>query len=189
MITSKIKKKTSLSNKLNKRNSNQCKLIRNWLYSALSRHINLEADWVQNHIANCPRCRKRFISCSKVNLALSFITSQPLSLSLLRRANEQTVNVLKHSLREAPKACKLKQIQPEPKLLQRWSKHLQPVGNLAACAAILLLMKTGIFSSIDGFQTRGQKVIRQYYANQVGEDLAEELFPTDSIHSSSLNID
>jgi hypothetical protein len=184
MITSKIKKNILPSNVSHKRNPNQCKRIRNWLYSALSRHINPEADWLQNHIANCPRCRKRFISHSKVNLALSFIKSQPLNLSLLRRANEQTVNVLKHSLREAPKACKLRQIQPEPKLVERWSKHLQPVGNLAACAAILLLMKTGIFSSIDGFQTRGQKVIRQYYAKQVGEDLAEEIFPSDSIPSS-----
>ena len=95
------------------------------------------------------------------------------------RANEQAISVLKHSLREAPKAVKLKQIQPEPKLMERWSRHMQPLGNMAACAAILLLMKTGIFSSMDGFQTKGQKVIRQYYSSRIGEDLTEEIFPTD----------
>jgi anti-sigma factor RsiW len=184
MITSKIKKNVSMNNISHRGNPNQCKRIRNWLYSALSRHVNPEAAWLQNHIANCPRCRKRFISHSRVNLALSFIKSQPLNLSLLRRANEQTINVLKHSLREVPKADKLRQIKPEPTLMEKWSRHIQPVGNLAACAAVLLLMKTGIFSSMDGFQTRGQKVIRQYYAKQVGEDLAEEIFPSDSIPSS-----
>ncbi len=117
MITSKIKKKISLSNISYKRRPNQCKRIRNWLYSSLSKHINPEAGWLQDHIANCPRCRKRFISCSKVNLALSFIRSQPQNLGLLKHANEQAIGVLRHSLREAPRACVLKKIQPEPKLL------------------------------------------------------------------------
>ena len=170
--------------KIKRRSPNQCKRIRNWLYSTLDRHVNPESGWLQDHIANCPRCRKRFISCSKVNLALSFIKSQPQNLALLKHANEQAIGVLKHSLREAPRACELKKEQPEPKLLERLSRHLQPVGNLAACATILLLMKTGIFSSMDGFQTRGQKVIRQYYTNQIGEDLAEEIFPAGPTHSS-----
>ncbi len=174
-----------MGNKSHKRSPNQCRRIRNWLYSALGRRINPEANWIHNHIANCPRCRKRFVSTGKVNLALSFIKSQPLNLRLLMRANEQAIGVLKHSLREAPKACKLRQIKPEPKLVERWSKHVQPLGNMAACAAILLLMKTGIFSSIDNVQTKGQKVIRQYYASRIGEDLAEEIFPTGSKQPSS----
>ena len=179
MITSKINQKVSIINQSKEKNTNQCKRTRNWLYSTLSKHINPEAGWLKNHIAHCPRCQKRFASCGKVNLALSFIKSQPLNLRLLRRANEQAIGVLKHSLREAPKAGKLRQIQPEPKLLERWSRHVQPLGNMAACAAILFLMKTGIFSSIDNVQTKGQKVIRQYYSSRVGEDLAEDIFPTD----------
>ena len=180
MITSKIKQKVSIINQSKKRNINQCKRIRSWLYSTLSKHINPEADWLKNHIAHCPRCQKRFISCGRVNLALSFIKSQPLNLFLLKRANEQAIGVLKHSLRQEPKASKLRQIQPEPKLLERWSRHFQPLTNMAACAAILFLMKTGIFSSIDNVQTKGQKVIRQYYSSRVGEDLAEDIFQTDS---------
>ena len=92
------------------------------------------------------------------------------------RANAQAIGVLKHSLREAPKARKLKVMQPEPKLLERWSKYKHSAANAAACIAILFLMKTGVFSSMDKFQTEGQKAIRQYYAAQVGQDLADELF-------------
>lgn len=177
MMNSKIFQKISVIYKSKKSSDNQCKRIRNWMYSVFNRHINLEAGWLKNHISHCPRCQQRFASLGRVNLALSFIKSQPINLHLLKRANTQAINVLKHSLREAPKAEQLRKIQPEPKLLERWSKYIQPIGNMAACVTILLLMKTGIFSSIDDVQTKGQKVIRQYYASRVGEDLTEELFP------------
>lgn len=162
-----------------KKNPNRCKLLRQWMYSAFGRHINPEAGWMKKHITHCPRCRNRLISCGKVDLALSLIKSQPLDISLLMRANKQAIGVLKHSLRELPKAEKLRKIKPEPKIVVRLYRHMQPLGNMAACAAILLLVKTGVFSSIDGFQNKGQKVIRQYYASRIGEDLTEEIFPTD----------
>jgi len=180
MIISKVSQMFSIFDKSPKKNPNQCKRFRNRLYSVLSRHINPEAPWLQKHIANCPRCRRRLIAFSKVDLALSFIKSQPLSLDLLMRANEQAIGVLKHSLRQVPKADKLKHMKPEPKLVQRLYKHLQPVGNMAACVAILIMMKVGIFSSINSVQTRGQKAIRQYYTNRLGEDLTEEIFPSNS---------
>ena len=188
MITLKINQLFSIINKSTKRSCNQCKQFRNWLYSTLSRHINPDAAWLQNHIANCPRCRRRLIARGKVDIALSLIKSQPVSLDLLMHANQKAIGVLRHSLREVPKADKLRQIKPEPKLVERLYKHLQPVGNMAACAAILLMMKTGIFSSMNGLQDKGQKVIRQYYVNRVGEDLTEEIFPTDSKQYSSPDI-
>jgi len=179
MYISKIFQMFSIFDKPSSRKTNRCKRFRNWLYSTLGSHISPEATWLQKHIAYCPRCHKRFISRSKVDLALSFIKSQPLDLSLLMRANEQAIGVLKHSLRQAPKADKLRQIKPESKQVERLYKHLQPVGNMAACALVLFMMKTGIFSSINGLQDKGQKVIRQYYVNQVGEDLTEEIFPSE----------
>jgi hypothetical protein len=185
MIISKMHKMFSIFDKSSTKSTSQCKRFRNWLYSALSRHINPEAAWLQKHIASCPRCRRRLLSRNKVDLALSFMKSQPLSLDLLMRANEQAIGVLKHSLRRAPKADKLKQIKPEPKLVERLYKHLQPVGNMAACIAILIMMKASIFSSMDSVQAKGQKVIRQYYTDRLGEDLAEEIFPSNSGKHSS----
>jgi hypothetical protein len=156
--------------------SNKCRRIRAWLYNIISCYLGNDADWIQNHIVNCPRCHRRLVSVGKVNLALSVIKSQPHKLDLLMRANNQAINVLKHSLRREPKASKLRIIRPEPKLLERWSKYTHSTANVAACIAILLLMKIGIFSSMDTFQTQGQKAVEQYYASQVGEDLADEVF-------------
>jgi len=156
--------------------NNKCRQIRAWLYKAISSRINLDTDWIQNHIANCPRCQQRFAAIGKVNLALSVIKSQPHNLDLLMRANTQAIRALKHSLQQAPKAQKLRTMLPEPKLLERWGKYAHSTANVAACITILLLMKIGVFSSMDKFQTEGQKVIRQYYASHVGKDLTDEIF-------------
>ena len=166
---------------------NKCRRIREWLYTTVSKRFNPEADWLQNHIVNCPRCRRRLVSCGKVNIALSFMKTQPHCLDLLMRANTQAIGVLKHSLRQAPKARKLKLILPEPKLLERCSKYGHSVVNMAACLTIMLLMKTGVCSSMDIFHTRGQKVFMQYYTKQVGEDLANEIFINDTKPQSPAN--
>jgi len=155
----------------------------------MSRRFGPEASWLHNHIMCCPRCQHRLVSCGKVDIALSFIKSQPHGLDLLMRANTQAIAVLKHSLRCEPKAQKLERKLPEPKLLERCSHYGHSVVNLAACIVILLLMKTGVFSSMNNLQTQGQKVIKQYYVKQVGADLADEIFAKDMKHPSSANFD
>jgi hypothetical protein len=111
--------------------------------------------------------------------------SQPHGLDLLMRANSQAMAVLKHSLRREPKARELEKKLPEPKILERCSKYGHSLANLAACIVILLLIKIGVFSSMDQFHNQGQRVMKQYYARQVGEDLANEVFPNNSKPSSS----
>jgi len=93
------------------------------------------------------------------------------------RANAQAVGVLRHSFRQTPKAEKLKRTLPEPKLSEQLSKYKHSVANVAACFAILLLTKIGVFSSMEGLQTRSQEVLKQYYAGHIGQDLADEIFP------------
>ena len=44
---------------------------------------------------------------------------------------------------------------------------------MAACAAILLLTRSGLFTSLDRASVQGEKFMRQYYAANAGEDLAE----------------
>jgi len=166
---------------------NKCRQIRARLYKAISSRISFDANWVQNHIAGCSRCQRRLAYAGKVKLALSMIKSQPHKLELLMRANTQAIGVLKHSLRRGPKAEKLKTMLPEPKLLERLSKYKHSAVNAAACIAIVLLMKIGIFSSMDRFQTEGEKIVKQYYACQVGQDLADEIFPQDAGKVSSAN--
>jgi len=92
------------------------------------------------------------------------------------RANTQAIGVLKHSLRRARKAQKLKRSLPTPGLLQKCAKYGHSLANLAACIVILLLMKVGVFSAANRFQTEGEKAVRQYYVAQVGKDLANDIF-------------
>lgn len=165
--------------------NDKCRRIRGWLYTVLDRHLGTDANWLNDHIIHCPRCQRRLASRGKVNLAISFIKNQPHNLDLLKRANAQAIGVLKHSLRHEPKAQKLKRKLPEPKLLERCSKYGNSLASLAACVLVILLMKIGVFSSMDNFQSRGQQVIKQYYTKQVGEDLADEIFPKDSKPPSS----
>ena len=168
------------STKANKGTPNKCRRIRTWLRTAMSRRFGPDAGWLQGHIADCPRCQGRLVRYGRVNLALSVLKSQPHKVDLLMRANAQAIGVLKHSLRHVPKAQRLKAILPEPKLLERWGKYAHSAANTAACVAILLLMKAGVFSSVDRFHIQGQEVIKQYYASQVGEDLANEIFSIDT---------
>jgi flagellar biosynthesis/type III secretory pathway M-ring protein FliF/YscJ len=101
------------------------------------------------------------------------------------RANTQTIAVLKHSLRSEPKAQELEKKLPGPKMLERCRKYGHSITNVAACFAVLLLMKIGVFPSMNQFHNQGQRVMKQYYAKQVGEDLADEVFPNDIKPSST----
>ena len=164
-----------------------CKRFRNWLYTTMSRYVSPDAKWLQEHLKNCPNCRRRLASHTKIDLALSMIKSQPHKLDLLMRANTQAIGVLKHSLRSEPKAGKLRVIQPEPRFPIRWSKCIFTSVNAAACIMVVLIMKMGIFSSMSSVQTKGQKAYRQYYVSRAGEDIANQIFPDISEKSPSVN--
>jgi len=123
------------------------------------------------------RCLQRPVSRSKVNLAFSFMKTQPHRLDLLMRANAQAIAVLKHCLRQTPKAQQLRSILPEPKLLERCGKYGYSAVTFTVCIVMLLFMKVSVFSSMHKFRTETQKVIRQYYIRQAGQDLADGIFP------------
>ena len=157
--------------------NNECSRIRAWLFTAMSSRFGPDTDWLQNHISKCLRCLRRFVSGGKVNLTLSFMKTQPHRLDLLMRANAQAIGVLNHCLRQAPRARQLRTILPEPKLMERCGKYGYSAAILVVCISILLLMKISVFSSMDKFHTEAQKVNKQYYTRQVGQYLADEIFP------------
>ncbi len=159
----------------NKKTTN-CKDIRSRLNKIIASCISLDAAWVQNHIVKCPKCQKRFSSVGKVYLALSLLKARPHQLDLLKQANVQTIDTLAHSLRRHHKADKLKIARPEPKFIERLSLLRGSLVNTAACIAILFLAKTGIFNSMEKFQADSQKVIKNYYQKQVGQELSDEIF-------------
>jgi len=155
---------------------NECKRIRAWLFLPKNSRLGPDMDWLQNHILKCLRCLQRFISRSKVNLALSLMKTQPHKPDLLMRANARAIGVQKHCLRKTPKARQLRSIIPEPKRLERCRKYGYSAATFTVCIVILILMKVSVFPFMDNFHIETQKSIRQYYIRQVGQDLADEIF-------------
>jgi len=153
-----------------------CKRIRQRLLESARHRLGPEAPWVQRHAASCPRCQRRLARIAKVDLALSAIKSQPHRLDLLMRANSAALRMLNHQAREVAQARRLEEARPEPCLIERYSRYRFAITNVAACVAILFLTKTGVFSSFNTARTQGHAAMKQYYANQAGEDLAREVF-------------
>jgi len=167
-----------------------CKFVRRRLLGQSSRQhagffannmygsrIDPETPWIQNHIASCPRCQRRFSALNRVNLALTLMKSRPHSKHLLSQANSQTIGVLQHSLRKTDKAQTLKSLLPNPTVRDRMCLARHSIAHVAACIAILLLSKIGIFSAIKHSQMAGQKAVRHLYASHLDADTTDEVFP------------
>jgi hypothetical protein len=155
---------------------NKCSQTRNALGKAVAKHLRFNSGWLQGHIANCPRCQQRLNRIGKVNIALALLKSQPHNLDLLKRANTQAINVLKHPLRYAPKADKLKDIQPEPGWITRYCNFNRSVGNAAACILIMLLLKAGVFASMDNINQKGNVTLKNYYSKHLDQDTVFDIF-------------
>ena len=157
---------------------NRCRRLREWFGKLIAEKLILNRRWIQNHIENCPKCRQRIAQLGRVDLALSLLKSEPHSIELLMRANTQAISVLKHALRKSAQAGKLRQARPEPGILEVCAKYKRPLFNAAACIIIAVLMKVSVFSSGSRFQAQSQKAVENYYAKNIGDDLAREIFTT-----------
>jgi hypothetical protein len=135
---------------------NKCKRLRFRLGKKLIETLNPNGPWLQTHIANCPKCQKRLYRLGKVKLAFTLVKSQPHSLDLLMRANTQT--------------------RPEPHWLFSRSKHLQSLLGTAACLAFILLLKVGLFNSVEDFKHKGDNVVRNYCAKHLDQETFDEIF-------------
>ncbi|HSV99032.1 MAG TPA: hypothetical protein VLI39_02600 [Sedimentisphaerales bacterium] len=150
--------------------------IRRRLLDSAQRRFGPAAPWVQRHAAGCPRCRQRLAGLARVDIALSVIKSQPHQFDLLTRANAAAIRMLGHHLRQSEAADKLKEAKPKPSFAERYAGHQGAITNVAACIALLMLTKVGIFTSLDKARTRGEAAMKQYYTTRAGEDLAGEVF-------------
>jgi hypothetical protein len=153
-----------------------CKDIRSRFGKIVSSLMSMDAAWVQNHIANCPKCQRRLASLGKVYLAMSLLKSRPHQLDLLKAANAQTIDTLAHSVRHTAKAEKLRLARPDIKFIEKIAPLKSSIANTAACFVILFLLKTGIFTSIEKFQTTGEKALHNYFEKQLGQEYSDEIF-------------
>ena len=84
-----------------------------------------------------------------------------------------------------PEVENLKSKLPESKRLEMFRGCGRSSANAAACVAIVLLMKIGVLSSMDQFNSTGQNSIKQYYTRHIGEDMAGEIFTPEAKQQSS----
>ena len=152
-----------------------CGRIRRWLSEVVANQLDNTASWGQRHIANCPRCRRLALGNSRIRLALLLIKTQPHSHDLLAQANRRAIGVLKRSLRELPKAEKLRHIIPQPSLPQRLGKYSQALGHAAACLAVLLMLRMGILSSLKKVDRQGREVVKQYYSRAMDAHFLDDV--------------
>jgi hypothetical protein len=159
---------------------NHCRQIKDRVLRLLAESFSLDRYWIQNHIANCPRCQRRLAHLGKVELAMSLLKSRPHNLSLLMRANTQAIGVLKHCLRTTPKAEHLRTIRPDLSIIERFAGYKHALAGVAACIVIAFVMKYGAFSSAKMLESKGQKAVEHYYASNAGEDIAHDIFTTNA---------
>ena len=161
---------------MKQKTKNKCQRTRRFFLANLIERFITDSDWMHNHIANCPRCQARLIGIGRIEMGLAILKSQPHKLDLLMRANSRAIGTLKHSLRGARRAEKLRHIKPEPSIFQRIGNVAGAVGNVAACITIVLLMKIGVFSTMDKFDKQGNEMLKEYYASRVGDDITDDIF-------------
>jgi len=113
---------------------------------------------------------------ARADLALSVIKSQPHQPDLLARANASAIRMLSRQLRGSEEADRLQETPSEPSLAERSAAHHGAIANVAACIAILLLTRAGIFASLDKARSRGEAAMKHYYTTRAGEDVAGEVF-------------
>ena len=155
---------------------NKCATIRAKLCKAITSTLQLNSGWVASHIANCPRCQKRLGNLARVNLAFSLLRSQTHSPDLFKKANTKAVSTLKHSLRYAPAAEKLRHVKVRPNWILRNYRPISSIASAVACMTVLAFLKVGIFSSMDSLHEKGTKSLKQYYAKQLDEDTINDIF-------------
>ena len=151
---------------------NYCRSLRFRLADSVGKGFKIPDSWLTQHVAGCPRCRQRLRGFSRVELALTLVRTQRYSPDLLSRANEHAIGFLKNNVRHTSRAESLKTARPKLSFYKRLARYSQSVTNAAACLALMLLMRHGVFDSMDRIQDRGSQAVKDYYAKQVGDDQA-----------------
>ena len=155
-------------------NSN-CGRIRRWLAETVGNRLDMTAGWVRRHVAECPRCRGELLGNGRLRMALLLLKTQPHAPDLLMRANRHAVAAMEHTLRAMPEAEKLRHAAPRRALSERIGRYSQALTHAAACLAILMLVRMGIFSSMTRVHDEGTRVVQQYYARHLDADILDDI--------------
>lgn len=133
-------------------------------------------NWLQRHLAACPRCRKRAVAMGRVTMSMMLVKTHVQPTDLLMRANQRATAVLSRKIRDLPKARKLNRAKPAPSLAMRLTKYTQSIAHAAACLAAMLLLRIGLFQSASRLHDRSAEAIENHYARHLDQDIVDDLF-------------
>ena len=157
---------------VHKKRTERCRSLRLQLLEAVNDQLNISAGWMQKHIAECPRCRRLLRGARRLDVAMMLLKAQPHHADLLARANRSAIAVLNYQLRNLPQAETLRVAQPKPSLRQRFSRYSQALMHAAACLAFLMLLRTGMFNSMQTFHDQSTRAVDKYY-NRVFDEYGQ----------------
>ncbi len=160
--------------------NNQCRMVRNSQTGLWGTFRSRVIERLAGHVAHCPRCQRRLAIANRVEIALMLIKTQPMNIDLLAKANNKTLDVLKHSLRYAPKSAILRNARSDLSRFEKMRPGFERVLNVAACVFVILMIRTGVSNSLVKYKDQGEAIIKNYYARNLDSQIFDELFPADS---------
>jgi len=135
---------------------------------------------LNDHVTHCPRCQRRLAIVNRVEIAMMLMKTQPQDIGLLARANSKALDMLKHSLRNAPQSAALRTMQVDQSRFEKIRPGLERALNVAACVFVVIMIKTGVSNSLLDYKKQGENVIHNYYARNLDSELFDALFTEDS---------
>ena len=133
-------------------------------------------NWLQRHLAACPRCRKRAVAMGRAAMGMLLVKTHVQPTDLLMHANQRATAVLSRRIRDLPSARKLRRARPAPSLAMRLTKYTQSIAHAAACLAAMVLLRMGLFQSASKLHDRSAEAIENYYTRQLDQDIVDDLF-------------
>jgi len=122
-----------------------------------------------------------------VDAALSLMRMQPQPKDLLARANTAALKYLKRSIRETPRAERLRCVVSEPSRMEKAVPLVDRLVNMAACLFIVLMIRSGLTDKMFEIKEQGTKVMQSYYARHLDNgfgDLYEDIFGQSPDHTA-----
>lgn len=158
----------------NPHNHSACRLAAAWLERVAMDRLGGPIERLQEHATHCPRCRQRLLGVHRLQMGLTLMRTQVHGHDLLMRANRRAIAAMSYTVRDLPQAEVLRHAQPKFPWRQRMARYGQGLTHAAACLAVMLCLRLGIFQSVAKLQEGGQRMAQEYQANHFGDELNDD---------------
>ena len=151
-----------------------CRLAATWLEQVAMDRLRRPIERLREHALHCPHCRQRLLGVNRLQMGLTLMQTQVHAPDLLMRANRRAIAALSYTVRDLPQAEVLRHAQPKFPWRQRMARYGQSISHAAACLAVMLCLRLGIFQSVTKLQEGTQRMAQEYQAHHIGDALNDD---------------